>query len=168
MIKREHHGLRNTKLYSTWKHMRQRCNDVNEPAYKNYGARGIKICKEWDRFSCFYKWAMNNGFDVSLFIDRIDNNNGYSPENCRFVTRKTNNNNTRQNVKVTAFGETKNMKEWAEDKRCNVKYVTLRYRILEMGLEPELAMTIKNCKKENIFRRTKELSEVAVLKRRRS
>lgn len=94
------HGQKGTSLYNRWKTMRQRCNNPNNKNYKNYGARGITICEEWSNFNSFYEWSMNNGYDEKLELDRIDNNKGYSPDNCRWTDSITNNHNRRNTVKI--------------------------------------------------------------------
>ena len=74
----------------------------------------------------FYNWSMNNGYDDTLTIDRIDNNKGYSPNNCRWVDMKTQSNNTRRNVYLTYKGKTQSMTQWAED--LNISYYMVRAR----------------------------------------
>lgn len=89
-----------TRLYKTWSGMIQRTTNPNDKYFSNYGGRGIGICDEWRKdFVAFKEWADQNGYADDLFIDRIDNDGGYSPDNCRFVTRLQQQNNLRCNVR---------------------------------------------------------------------
>lgn len=90
------------KLYSVWFDIKRRCNYPDNKSYKYYGARGIKMCPEWENdYSAFKKWALENGYEEGLTIDRKDNDKGYSPDNCRWVTRADNNRNKRKKNKET-------------------------------------------------------------------
>lgn len=108
--------------------MRYRCYNINDKEYSWYGGRGITICDEWlNDFMSFYDWSMNNGYQDNLTIDRIDNNKGYSPINCRWTTRKEQARNTRRNRLITIDGETKCLAEWCEV--FNLNYHTVKRRL---------------------------------------
>ena len=93
------HGKSHTRLHVTWHGMKQRCSNPLDKNYNRYGGRGITVCDEWKNdFQAFYDWAMANGYDENAprgqcTIDRIDNDKGYSPDNCRWVDMKTQRNN---------------------------------------------------------------------------
>lgn len=122
------HRMTNTRLHRIWEAMKTRCNNENSHAYKYYGGRGITVCEEWEHsFENFYSWAVENGYMDGLSIDRIDNNKGYSPENCRWATNKEQANNRRQTRLITFNGETHSLKEWSEI--TGINYHTLISRL---------------------------------------
>jgi len=84
------HGLYKHKLYGVWISMRQRCNNPNATNYSNYGAIGVEVCDEWSDFQTFYDWAISNGYQDGLVIDRIDTYGSYGPNNCRWITQAEN------------------------------------------------------------------------------
>lgn len=100
------HGYFGTRLYGIWGSIKNRCNNKKHVHYKNYGERGITICEEWNDFIVFKNWAESNGYSDKLSIDRIDNNKGYYPENCKWSTSKEQCNNTRRNWIVGDTGLT--------------------------------------------------------------
>ena len=120
------HGLSKHPLNAVWRGAKSRCNNVNAHKYKDYGGRGITFCADWERFEDFYNWAITHGYEKGLEIDRIDNDGPYSPENCRWATRKEQCNNTRQNKYLTFNGVTKNYTQWAKDTGLKLQTVCTR------------------------------------------
>lgn len=128
------------KLTSVYYDMLKRCHDSKNKGYERYGARGIYVCEEW-RNDCsnFYKWAKDNGYKKGLTIDRIDNSKGYSPDNCRWTTRKVQTDN-RCNTRWVLFnGEKKTLKDWS--KTLGISYQVLADRIYRYGWSIEKALT---------------------------
>lgn len=97
---RRTHGQSNTRLYNIWQVMHARCGDITN---KDYGGRGISVCRQWQQFEPFHDWAMANGYADHLSIDRVDNNKGYFPQNCRWASAKTQSRN-RRFVALTSDG----------------------------------------------------------------
>lgn len=135
-------GLRHRfpREWRIWKGMRARCHSPGTASYRIYGGRGIHVCRQW---RCSFKNFMDDmgpcpNDDMSL--DRVDNNSGYGPHNCRWATWAQQASNRRTNIMVTAFGQTKTIAEWTRDRRCTVKPNSLRYRLL-CGVIPETAIS---------------------------
>lgn len=116
-----------------------RCNNSNSPRYADYGGRGIDVCEEWRHtFAPFEKWAMDNGYNDTLTLDRIDNNKGYFPENCRFVTYTQNNQNRRDNKLIEFNGEVHCVTEWGRITGIGQSVLSNR---LKRGWSVEKALT---------------------------
>lgn len=114
------HGETDTKLYGVWLAMRRRCDLPTSTYYRHYGGRGIQVCDEWRQsFETFRDWANAHGYAEGLSIDRIDNNKGYNPENCRWVDCVVQANNRRSNRLLTWNGETHNLTQWARIRGIN-------------------------------------------------
>ena len=134
------HGLCYTKLYHVWSAMKDRCYNKNCAAYEDYGKRGISVCDEWrSDFKAFYDWSMNHGYTEGLSIDRINNDGSYSPENCRWATRKEQVNNRSNNLTFTYKGITHTLAEWSEIYGINAS--TLHDRVMRLGYSFEEAIS---------------------------
>ena len=107
------HGMSDTRIHKIWTSMRNRCSNSNNPAYKDYGGRGISVCNEWNDFKTFYEWAISTGYDDTLTIDRIDVNGNYCPENCRWATWLQQSNNKRVSRYIEFNGVTHTISEWS-------------------------------------------------------
>lgn len=117
-----------TRLYNTWSRMIARCYNPSNHKYYAYGGRGITVCDEWRYdYDTFYKWAISNGYEIGLWIERIDNNGNYCPENCRWATRTEQMRNTRRNHFIEYRGETKTLVDWCET--LDLYYPTVNSRL---------------------------------------
>lgn len=127
----------NKNLYYVYRSMKDRCNNPKHKNYQRYGARGIKVCKEWNYkygFPSFHKWAIANGYKDGLTIDRIDNDGNYEPSNCRWVTRKEQAHNFCTNVYAEYNGERKILQDWEKELNlppCAIYYHYRKGRSIE-------------------------------------
>lgn len=125
-------------LHKKWSEMKSRCNNPNNKSFKDYGARGIKVCPEWnDNYTAFKEWAVSNGYSKELQIDRINNDAGYSPQNCRFVSRIENCNNRRSSRYIEFCGEKITIAQLA--RKVGSSYSRLLY-LINSGLNVEDAV----------------------------
>lgn len=149
---RSEHGMTNTRLMNIWRNMKQRCNNPKNTAYGRYGARGVKVCQEWEESSAaFFNWALNSGYSDDLTIDRIESTGSYEPDNCRWIPLTENssiphrgrkgNNGGGHFKPVTYNGKTQTLKEWATE--LGIPYKTLHKRVRSSGWSYEKAFTTK-------------------------
>jgi len=127
------YGKKKIKEYLAWANMKKRCFDKKHNSYKNYGARGIGVCTQWlNDYAQFLKdmGRCPEGFS----LDRIDVNQGYSPENCKWSSKIDQCNNTRANVFITYNGKTQTLTQWSRELNLNSKRTESRFRV---GLNPE-------------------------------
>ena len=130
------------RLYRIWHNMKQRCYNPNYKDYKWYGAKGIQICEEWKEYSSFKEWAIANGYQDNLTIDRKDGDKNYCPENCRWIDMITQNNNKKSLIFYEYNGESHTISEWA--RILGVDRSLLKDRIIKLGWSIEKALTIPN------------------------
>lgn len=109
--------------------MIQRCTNPNSTYFPRYGGRGITVCHEQRTRNNFKEWALSHGYRNDLTIDRIDNDKGYSPDNCRWVTPSQNCCNRSTTHFVTAFGKRQSLMEWSRE--LNISYNTLKKRVTD-------------------------------------
>lgn len=126
-INRTKHGKSHLKIYDVWYGMIKRCTNADNKDYPRYGGRGVKVFDEWLNFESFYEWSMSNGYKEDLELDRINNDGNYEPSNCKWVTRKIQNNNRCNNKYVEYNGEIHTIAEWSEI--LHLPYDTVRTRI---------------------------------------
>ena len=139
--KNKKHGMSKTRIYKEWKGIKERCLNKNNHAYKNYGGRGITICDEWlgeNGFEYFCDWAMQNGYQDNLTIERKDVNGNYCPENCCWIPLGEQALNTRNNVYLEYNGESKPISQWA--KEYGINYQVFHNRVRNLGWSMERAL----------------------------
>jgi len=134
------HGYSMSSLYHIWSGIKERCTNKNSKNYNDYGGRGITLYIEWENFNPFKEWALFSGYKEGLEIDRIDVNGNYCPKNCRWVNKRKQANNRRNNIYIEINGETKTLFEWTRIYKIN--YSTVRKRI-KSGLNIECALKMK-------------------------
>jgi len=141
-IKRETtHGMTGSAPYNSWRGMLNRCENHNDPRYKDYGGRGITVCGEWHDFQKFWN-DMKDSYTQGLTIDRIDVNGDYCPDNCKWSTQKEQANNRRNNHLLSYNGTILTLAQWADI--LGINYDTLRSR-LKRGWSVERALTTGVC-----------------------
>lgn len=133
------HGLCHSRLYSIWKSIKRRCYAPHASNYRWYGARGIEMCDEWKNdFQAFYDWSMANGYADNLTIERKDLEGNYCPENCTWFTVKQQANNRHNNTRITAFGKTQTLQQWADETGIDYRNISRR---IKRGWSVERALT---------------------------
>lgn len=139
------HGFsKKERLYTIWQGMKDRCYNSNSSHYYLYGERGIGICEEWkSNYPSFREWAIKNGYNSKLTIDRIDNNKGYEPDNCRWISYERQNLNKRTNVKLTYKGQTKCISEWSKELGISQSLIRARIKKLNWSVEKALSTEVK-------------------------
>lgn len=137
---------KHSRLSNIFHNMKARCYVPNNRGYMNYGGRGITLCKEWADSSksgkgnrtrgyiAFKQWALVNGYKDKLTIDRIDVNKGYSPDNCRWVDTRTQNNNRRNNFYITYQGRVQSLADWCREFHLNYEKTFRRIHDLHWSL----------------------------------
>ena len=148
------HGKSDTRIYQTWTNMRGRCYSPKHHGFKYYGGRGIKVCDEWnDSFETFYEWAINNGYEKNLTIERINVNGDYCPNNCTWISKSEQQRNRRDTIYLTYNGKTLNTWQWSKITGLSQETISQRRyshwndeRILT---EPCIKCEAKNIKEKN-------------------
>lgn len=142
------HGYHKTKTYKVWSSMRERCLNKKHKNYNDYGGRGIYICPRWlDKEKGFLHFLSDMGDKPDGYqIDRIDNDGGYSPENCRWVTSKENNRNRRSNKLITYNGISKCVAEWADFLGIDRKTLQMRLNAWDVKKSFETPYTKRKIK----------------------
>ena len=142
------HGKRRTRVYGVWTGIKNRCRNPNEPAYPNYGGRGIDVCERWNSFEAFYA-DMGDPLPGQT-IERVDNNKGYSPDNCIWADRITQARNRRNARIIELGGKRLSVPEWAE--LMGLPARTIRVRLSAGWPEDEAVMTPKTQIRKGIKR----------------
>ena len=132
------HGESMTRLYGIWKGMRNRCYNPKAKAYKNYGGRGIQVCEVWQKYEAFREWALGNGYEDHLTIERKDCDGMYEPSNCTWVTISDQGKNTRKNRYIEHDGKIMSLAEWSRALGGGPNLVTTR---LQRGWSEEDAVS---------------------------
>lgn len=145
------HGMSKTIEYTIWRSMHSRCYNKNSSSHKNYGGRGITVCPSWHNFLTFFQ-DMGKRPSQHHTIERIDNNGIYSPENCQWLLRSQQNNNTRRTIYISHNGVTQKLFDWAREHEINPARIRQRLRYgysFADSIKPKLPQRIKKYGKHN-------------------
>jgi hypothetical protein len=140
--KRKTHGDSGNPLYAVWRSMLARTRRQTHKDFPRYGGRGIAVCAAWKAYQSFRDWALSNGYAAGLSLDRIDNDGGYNPDNCRWATAKTQGRNRSNNRIVTYRGKTACLSEHAEDAGLSYLIVCQRLQVCGWSIERTLETPI--------------------------
>ena len=141
------------RIYDTWHGMIYRCTNPKSKSYEDYGGRCISVCEEWLNYDNFYEWAMANGYDDTLTIDRIDVNGNYEPSNCRWVSMKVQNRNKRNNILVHG----KTLAEISEETGLSLGMLTSRYYVGGRRTPEELLKSAEDVHTEGVKKQRAKL-----------
>jgi hypothetical protein len=134
------HGMSKTRIYREWQSMKKRCNNKDNYDYKDYGGRGIKVCKEWNEsFEAFRDWAYANGYSDKLTIERINNDMGYAPDNCMWIPMEEQSKNRRLCKMITYNEKTQNLHRWCIE--LGKDYKLVHNRMYQLGWNFEKAIS---------------------------
>lgn len=142
----------NKRMHSCWSMMKYRCNTSTCSQYKDYGGRGIRVCKEWELFEDFYEWAIHNGYKDNLTLDRIDNDGNYEPSNCRWITQEEQNKTRGYCHEVTINDITKSIRDWCEIYDISYSTVTSRFKLYGWDMVEAITTPVTKRKKVAGFR----------------
>lgn len=134
--KRYKHNDSRCDLYHVWTAMKARCYNKNNKNYNRYGLRNILICEKWLNYNNFKSWSSISGYKKGLTLDRINNDKGYSPENCRWTTMLVQSNNRKNGLYIKIKEESKTLSEWCRILGCNYSTV---YTRLKAGVPSQVA-----------------------------
>lgn len=138
------HGKSKTFIYRVYTHMRGRCCCQTDARYSFYGGRGIKVCEEWlNDFQAFYDWAITNGYQKGLTIDRIDNDGDYEPSNCRWATVKVQANNKSNNHFLEHDGERLTIAQWSDKTGISQDAIERRINLRNWSIERTLTTPMR-------------------------
>lgn len=128
------------RMHNSWSAMLNRCEHINNKNYDLYGGRGIRVCDEWHKWEVFRDWALNNGYNDGLTIDRIDRNGNYEPSNCRWVTMDVQANNKSNNKYITYQGRTQSLADWCRE--LDLDYDRTKARLNSCNMTTEQAFEL--------------------------
>lgn len=133
------------RLKEIWRSMLKRCENVRCKDHCHYGGRGIRVCEEWHDFEVFYEWALSHGYRSDLTLDRVANNKGYNPGNCRWVSRKAQANNRTTAARYTIDGKTRTLAQWCRE--YGIEPYNVLHRLEDGWSIKEAVMTPKRGRK---------------------